>query len=115
MGQIIVENGEPEIPAGKTVAGHDLVIVTTPTGFYRVESRGPGPQPAISQQMFTSLAIARRELDAWRRANAGAFAKAALKDLIVNSPSIKEQRKMERQALAMSLKNGETAVEDEAV
>lgn len=113
MASTTAESDKIEIPAGRSVGGTELVITTTPMGFYRIESRGPGPQPKIAEQIFTSLAIAKRELDAYRRANAGAYAKEALKDKIVNSPTIKERRRLEREAAALALKNGEESTIEE--
>jgi hypothetical protein len=109
MPSTIVENDKLEVPVGTTAKGHDLVIVNTPMGFYRIESRGPGPQPQIANELFTSLTIAKRELDAWKRTNAALYAKEELKRKIVASPTHKEQRL----AAAKELKNGEVAVQPE--
>ena len=103
MPSTIVGDETLEVPVGVTPKGQDLVIVTTPTGFYRIESRGPGAQPAIANEQFTSLTLAKRALDAWKREHAAAYAKEAVKSKVVKSPTHKEQRL----AAAMELKNGE--------
>ena len=113
MEPILAENGRQEYPAGSTSNGRELRIVTTPTGFYQIEALGPGAPLTISEDRFTSLALAKQAVDAWRRANAAAYAKEDLKNRIAKGPSIKEQRKAEREAHALTLKNGELSVPDE--
>lgn len=110
MPSITVENDKLEVPVGRTVKGRDLVIVTTPLGHYRIEARGPGGPSFLSDQVFTSLTLAKRAVDNYRRANAAAIAKEELKNRVATGPSIKEQRKAERLAAAMELKNGELSV-----
>lgn len=100
---ITQENDRLEVPVGRSVGGGELVIVPTQTGLYRIEYRGVGAPPRITEELFTSLLLARRAVENYRRENAATIAKRALKDKIVNSPSIKEQRKAE----ALKLKNGE--------
>jgi len=116
MQPIIAENGRQEYPAGNTSNGREIRIVTTPTGFYQIEALGQGAPLSISEDRFTSLALAKQAVDAWRRANAADYAKEDLKNKIVKGPTIKEQRKAEREAHALTLKNGELSVpeEDEA-
>lgn len=113
MVPIIAENGRQEYPAGSTGNGRELRIVTTPTGFYQIEALGPGAPLSISEDRFTSLALAKQALDAWRRANAAQYAKEDVKRKVVEGPTIKQQRKAEREAHALTLKNGELEVPEE--
>jgi hypothetical protein len=106
MAEATPETDKLEVPVGQTVKGGELVIVPTQTGLYRIECRGQGAPPKITDQIFTSLVLARRAVENYRRANAGLIAKEALKRRIASSPSIKEQRKEERRLAAMELKNG---------
>lgn len=96
-------NDKLEVPVGKTVGGLDLVIVPTQTGLYKIEARGQGNAPGFTDQLFTTLLLAKRAVENYRRAMAATFAKNALKDRVVNAPSLKEQRKQ----AALKLKNGE--------
>jgi hypothetical protein len=108
MAQVLPETDRLEVPVGQTVGGGDLVIVPTQTGLYRIEHRGPGAAPRVTEQLFTSLYLAKRAVDAYRRTNAAVIAKKALLDKVVEAPSLKEQRKQE----ALALKNGELEVPD---
>lgn len=108
MPSTIVENGELEVPIGKTVTGSDLVIVATQTGMYKIECRGPGVPPPVCNEVFTSLLLAKRAMENYRRANAARYAKEALKQRIVENPSNKEQRRLD----ALKLKNGELSTPD---
>lgn len=94
---------EFEVEAGETPKGATFVIIPTATGMYKIDYKGAGAPPAITNQLFTSLLLARRALDNYRRALMGEYAKEELKNKIVNSPTIKEQRKAE----SLKLKNGE--------
>lgn len=38
----------------KTVGGNDLVIITTPSGYFRIIARGEGAPLKISEDLFTS-------------------------------------------------------------
>jgi hypothetical protein len=97
------ENDKLEVPVGQTVKGGDLVIVPTQTGLYRIEYRGVGQPPKFTDQIFTTLILARRAVDNYRRANAARIAKEELKNRIATGPSIKQQRL----EAAKALKNGE--------
>lgn len=103
MGPISPENDKLEIPVGTTARGGELVVVPTQTGLYKIEYRGAGVAPLVTEQLFTSLLLAKRAVENYRRANAATYAKEALKNKIINAPTIKEQRKAE----ALDLKNGE--------
>jgi predicted DNA-binding transcriptional regulator YafY len=111
MASTTPENDKIEISVGHTPKGGELVITTTKTGLYKIEYRGTGAPPKVTDQLFTSLLLAKRAMENWRRANAAQYAKEDLKNKIATSPSIKEQRKIE----AMKLKNGalETPEEDD--
>lgn len=107
MAQIIPENDKLVVPMGTTPKGAELAIVPTKTGLYKIEYLGAGSPPAFTEQLFTSLLLAKRAVENYRREHAALYAKEALKKKVVNSPSIKEQRKAE----ALELKNGEVSVE----
>jgi hypothetical protein len=110
MPLITPESDKPrEVPVGATVGGRDLVVTTNSMGYFIIEARGPGGVHPLTDQVFTSLLQAKRAVDNWRRANASLIAKEALKDRIVNSPTLKEQRR----AAAMALKNGELSTPEE--
>lgn len=93
-----------DILAGRTPKGDELHIMSTDTGFYRIERRGPGPAMALESDIFTSLPLARKAVASYNMDNAKQFAKQRNIDEIVNKPA---EQKAERKTLADSLKNGE--------
>ena len=109
MAQIIPENDKLEVAVGTTPKGAEMVIVPTKTGLYKIEYRGSGNPPAFTEQLFTSLLLAKRAVEQYRLHSAASYAKEAVKKKVINSPSIKEQRKAE----ALELKNGEVSVTDD--
>ena len=109
MEPISPDTDKLEVQVGRTPKGYDLVIVPTKNGLYRVESRGPGPTSYFENELYTTLSLARRAVDNYRRANATEYAKQAALAKSRALPSIKERRKAE----ALALKNGAVEVPDE--
>jgi hypothetical protein len=106
VAQIFPENDKLEISVGETLGGKELVIVPTKTGLYRVEHRGAGAPPGFTDQVFTSLLLARRAVENYRRSIAAQLAVKSVKEKVISAPTHKEQR---RQA-ALETKNGELEV-----
>lgn len=96
------ETDKLEVSAGQTIKGYELVIVPTTSGLYRVEARGPGSTPFFEGELYTTLTLAKRAIDNYRRANAASYAKQAFIKKQSAAPSLKEQRK----AAALKLKDG---------
>ena len=113
MPSTTVENDRIEVPAGTTAGGRELRIVSTPLGHYKIEAVGEGAPLGLTDETFTSLSLARRALDQYYRANAKNYAKEAAKTQTINSPTIKERRRLEREAAALELKNGELETPEE--
>lgn len=58
-----VEEDENEFQTDAvTVAGRKIVIVVTPTGYYRIVAKGPGDSLKLSEETFTNLLEARKAL-----------------------------------------------------
>jgi hypothetical protein len=109
VAQIIPENDKLEVAMGTTPKGAELYIVPTKTGLYKIEYRGAGSPPAFTEQLFTSLLLAKRAVEQYRIHSAAEYAKQAVKQKVINSPTLKEQRA----AAALELSNGEVSVPED--
>lgn len=80
----------------RAVSGNEFTITTTPTGLYRIVSRGAGAPPKITEELFTNIARAKAALERYERANAPTVRK---KEIM--------QAGIERRRAANELPNGE--------
>lgn len=53
-----------------TIGGAELIIVLTPTGYYKIKADGPGADPALCEDRFTNLKEARKAIDLYQQENA---------------------------------------------
>jgi hypothetical protein len=95
-----VTEGVEQFSGERTVGGAELVVVSTPTGLYKVEARGSGGDPAITQEFFTSLPLAHRAIAKYIARNAGTInKKKTLSEGIARRQAAHER--------ALETKNGE--------
>jgi hypothetical protein len=80
---IIPESGKYETDV-QTVAGYDVSIVVTPTGYYRIKAEGKGQPPGEFDQIFTGLKQARKALSAWAEVHKAEIAKKAMIKEVAN-------------------------------
>lgn len=99
-----------EVSVGQTIKGYELVIVPTKSGLYRVEARGPGSTAHFEGEQYTTLLLAKRAVDNYRRANAAQYSKQEFIKRQSTALSHKEQRKLAREEAALALKNGKVEV-----
>ena len=90
----IVENDEDklEILTGvQSIGEADFVITTTPSGLYRIEARGPGASPKITEERFTNISLAKRALRKYVNDNAAEMTKkAVIKEGVARRKKLRE-------------------------
>lgn len=86
-----------EVTTGDTTAGGaKLVIVSANNGMYKIEARGEGASPKITEEFFTNIAFAKRALE---RYLASVAPEKRKKEIM--------KAGVERRQAALELKNGE--------
>ena len=62
----------------RTIADAQFVITTTPTGMYKIEVRGVGASPKLTEERFTNLNLAKRAIELYLNEHAGELNKRAI-------------------------------------
>ena len=79
-----------------TIGGNELKIVSTPTGLYKIEARGGGAPPKLTEETFTNIEFAKRALARYEKQVSP-----------VKRKKEAMQAGIERRQAAVELKNGE--------
>lgn len=90
---IIPENGKRYETDAETVSGNKIVIVTTPTGYYKIDVEGVGQKPAVCNELFTNLRDARIAKDRYVMDHAAELNKQRLIERVAGPKPAKIRKK----------------------